>query len=188
MIRRLACSLFLVSLILVTIGCGGSQSSPEATFKTFTSAMEKRDFKTALSTMTPESQDTMVAGITSATMVVTMENPDKKVEVEKIDAKHGVQKIDFSKKSLEELKTAADSTYANVKDKGAYLSEIMQWLEKNQPAGMPNPSKAVTDIKLTDVKIEGDTAKGTVKRTSSEMSQPIEFKKVNGVWLISLAI
>jgi hypothetical protein len=181
--RFLTAALMAVGIVTFAVGCGGGDEkkegnaggdTPEATFKTATTAFEKEDWKTFCDCMTPESKDTMAVGMATVGMMMQGfaalggEEADKEnAKLKETLAKHGLTEAFF--KGLEEKEEPKDEAAAMkmllepVKDRGQFVADMIGTMQamgdKGPQAGPPIPK----DAKLADVKIDGDTAKGTVE-------------------------
>lgn len=198
----------LLLFVAIQTGCksdgGGSKApkydSPAKVFEAAKSAVEKKDMAGFLKCMTPESQE-VFAGVLamSALMMKALAEAfggggDNK-ELAKIDdvlKKHGL-----TTKMMKELensddkdpKAAIKKLTAPIKDKPAFVKDIMAALESmGDKGGGGGPADDFAG-KLTNVKVDGDSATGTVTQTKDgeKKEDEINFKKVNGGWLIDLS-
>jgi hypothetical protein len=187
-------SVVLSALLTLFSGCGGKQDSepdtprapgtPEAAFAAFQEAAEREDWKAVAELLTPDSQKSMAAAMIFATSLMAASEEEKGEELEELLRKHGfdpnapeVPRKIVASSPQEALKTLVGP----IKDKPAFIADMVGWLEENADAS------GFTDIpsgKLGDVTIEGDTASGTV--TDDDGSDPIEFLRLNGRWLIHM--
>src|SRR5262249_52567761 len=74
-----------------------------------------------------------------------------------------------------------------IKDKNAFVADMMTAMKK-LGGDKKDSGPMGKDAELKDVKIEGDTATGTVvtKHDGKEKSEAIKFRKVGGGWKIEL--
>lgn len=84
----------------------------------------------------------------------------------------------------------------NVQDKPALLGEAVKWQmtprmnllteeeKKEHQEAMKEALQIANRIRLVDVKIEGDKATGTRIMSGSADKETIEFRKIDGSWLI----
>ncbi len=194
MIRILNATLIL-ALVTSFSGCGKSGGSsggatPEATFESFKASMQAKDYKKGFNHLTPESQDMMLGGMAMMVGMIASFDAQKGPEVQKILDDHGVKKLDAAAITPSgDPKDAMKQLTSGVKDKPACIAAIMTWMEKNADKKGDSPAEEFGMAELVEVKIEGDTAKGTIKtkKDGEEKSQPADFKKVGGVWLIDMS-
>jgi hypothetical protein len=174
-------------------GANGSSATPEAAFENFMSAMKNKDYKSAFAQTTPESQDVMIGSfamfVPMAAAADPQNGPKSAAEIKKILDQHGVKSIDSSQlKPTQDPRSLFKQATIEVKDKPACLADIINWIstqDKNPSLGFDKFGTAT----LADVKTEGETASGTMKSSTGPASQsePMKFKRIDGVWLIDLA-
>ena len=180
-------------------GAGGGGATPDATFEAMKKAAAKGDWTAMVAHTTPESQDVMIGGLTLMTQFASaLGGPDEAAKMKPVTellTKHGVNvdikddaKPAFPPPSPEEAekkqKEMMKKMTANVKNKPACIGEVMATLEKSGDKKIADSNKEILDSKLSDVKIEGDVAKGklTVTKDGKEKTEDVEFKKINGKW------
>src|SRR5688572_17682215 len=115
------------ALLVASLGCGGSGggSTPQATFDSFKSAMQAKDYKKGFGHLTSESQDVMVAIGALGMSFSGIGNPEKLAESQKILEKHGIKPDASAAPSPDsDPKAALSQLTAGVKDKPACLAEI----------------------------------------------------------------
>jgi hypothetical protein len=181
--------------------------TPADVFHAFTTAAEKDDWKTTCECMTDDTRDQLAAGLV---MIAGFAEGFAKTEEEKaklkplldVLAKHlpaPVQNPEKPKPSNKLDKTGAEDFEKSmmkgvegIKDRNAFIADMMTALKHVPDGGMANISKSqlfpFRDVKLEELKIQGDTATGFVvaKRDGKEVRQPIGFKKVGDGWKIEL--
>jgi len=205
----------LLAMFCVTaIGCGGSTGgsgydSPQAVYDAMKAAGEKKDWKGVSQCMTPESQSAMSgAMVMMGTMMKSMgalvamgggeEAEEFKTAMEKIDKileKHGVteEALKGAQEKMATMQTASDSEKlatltqfaSSIKDKPAFLAEMLTVLEDMQQGKSP---VALDNSELQGLEVDGDTATGMIVKTvdGEKQEEPIEFKKINGGWLVEI--
>lgn len=185
-------------LISTVAGCGGSSaySSPQATFDTAKAAAGKEDWKGFCQCLTPESRDVMAGEM--AMMGVMMQGfaglggEAGKKSAEKIGEvlkKHGLDEKSMEAVKVEpeeskDPKKAMDKMLTPVKDRDAFIGDMFTAL-KSMDEGKGKEQKPLPeDAQLKDVKIDGDTATGTItaKKDGEDKSLPVKFKKIEGKW------
>lgn len=171
----------------------GTYGSPKAVYDAGFEAMKKKDYKTFMKCLSPESRDRIIAEFAAAGAVIRiMANlaDDAKMkdiadDLDKTLAKHGLTKEAMAKfgaaKDPKEVEKAKKTLAALVKDKPAFMGDVVKLLEKlSTGKGKPDEGE------LKEVKITGDKAQGKIvsKVNGKEMSQPIDFVKIGGSWHI----
>jgi hypothetical protein len=183
----------LATLLGVALtGCGGPYSSPEATFETYRDAVAKKDWKSAMTALTPESNDKVVGGLMAVTALASIFNPDAAAVLQK----HGLD----TKEMLGKLAAAAltnpaggqDAVAQNTRqyldsiaDKPAFVGDVVAWLEANNKEAENKLAQAAT-AELSNVQVTGDTATGQLSVPIGGSGTSIRFRKVDGRWLIEL--
>jgi hypothetical protein len=201
--------LMVFGVALLLAGCGdkssssstkGDFSSPEATLATAKAAAADKDYRTFAACFTPEGQETMAAGFVMIggmmqfMMTKDEENPEKgKASAAKIKTvleDHGVvegarPKITIELNADEETQNKALRKLAEpVKDKPAFIADFIAVMQ--EVGDKPDARIIESNATLKDVKIDGDTAKGTLVQTreKKESTSPIVFQKIDGAWKI----
>ena len=201
----------LAALICLTaVGCGGGgHDSPQAAFDAMKAAGDKKDWKGLCECMTPDSRDAMAGGmVVAGTVMKAMgvfammgggEQAEKtKAALERIDEvlkKHGVDE-DAMKKVQETMQGAEPKDPTNnlavlkelaalIEDKPTFIGDMFTVLEEMNPGESP---MSFGNAALKDVKIDGDTATGTIAKTvkGTKKNDPINFKKIDGGWLVDI--
>lgn len=174
-------------LCLVT-GCGGGGGgaggdSPQDAFNKIKNGFQSGNYDAALRCVDPDSHDQMLFGTMLVVGFATMGKEGADAEVKGILQKHGVktdkdnedEKIDLSDEGA--MKKAMAKTFKDVKDKPALFHELMKVAEKyTKQTNALVPENA----ELKDVKIEGDTATGTI--SSEKGDNEAKFVKKDGRW------
>lgn len=202
--RILSASMSL-SLLLFSIGATGCGSkkhdSPDDVFNAAKAAMEEKDMEAFMECLTEESQDVFAGGIAMVSVMMKafsgLGGQDEKAKeaftkIDKVMADHGL-----TEEFMKNMQDAKPSSPAEgfkellkpVKDKPKFVSEMMAALESMGDKGSSGPGDGFMG-ELTDVKIDGDTATGVAvgKKDGKEEKEDLNFKKVDGGWLIHLEI
>jgi hypothetical protein len=204
--RLLTAALMAAGLVTFAVGCGNGKvegnaggDTPEETFKTATAAFEKEDWKTFCDCMTPESKDTMAVGMATVGMMIQGfaalggDEADKETaKIKETLAKHGLTEDFF--KELEKKEQPNDEAAAMkmmlepVKDRGQFVADMMGAMQAMGDKGPQAGPSMPKDAELKDVKIDGDSAKGSIEfeRDGKQQSEPIAFKKIDGKWLMDM--
>ncbi len=176
-----------------------SYSSPQEVFNAASGAAAKEDWETFSNCLTEDSRNN-VAGmlVISATFMKAFGEMDKTKGKERFkpvdDAlkKHGVTDEMLKSKDINPINPDANAQRQMIaklaepiKDKAAFIGDMMRALKQ-----VSDSKNSMTPLEgeLKDVKVDGDTAKGTYvsKKGGKEKSEPIEFRKVDGGWKIEL--
>jgi hypothetical protein len=163
--------------------------TPQAVYDAAMAAHKRKDYKTAIACFAPEAQkDTAAAMALNALNVKAGNNEEiRKTFKPLFDVldKHGltekaVKDVDLGEdprtveKSREKLKKL-------IKKPAEFAVDYLKAQDKLGAGDRPGETKS----KLTDVKINGDKATGTVRIDfggDREITQPVEFVKINGSW------
>jgi hypothetical protein len=166
-----------VAAVLLS-GCGGSNSSPEAVFKEAKRSAETKDWKSFYGCCDPENARQMLAGLVMAAGFSVMQDKDGEKELKELLHRHG---LDAEKQGS--MKGDSKPDLAPVKDPAACFGDLMTFCEKkSKGADMNSMLRLQGD--LTDVKIDGDKATGTVALKNGPKS-PIAFVRLKGSWYLS---
>jgi len=207
--RRLMLPTLLIFVMTALPGCGGGESSkpaadktknsgspsaknesnqpdaaavyetPQAAFDAFKKATKDDDWKVAAALMSPESQSMIAAGFTIGASFMTMADEEKGKELKKLLAKHGVD-LEAEPEPGDEP-AGPEALTAPIKDLPAFIGEIVAWMDKQKDGadkGFPEMGE------LGEVSVDGESATASV--STERGPQPIEFRRVNGSWLIHL--
>jgi hypothetical protein len=182
------CSSLLLSL---AVGCGGA-STPEAAFQNMKKAAQDKNWRAYCNCLTEESQDTMAGMmVLSGSMMQALGglagNQNQVGEkIKGVFEKHGLSADAVEKLKNEGPPMSMDkglsSLSSAIKDRAGFLADMMEVMSEFGDAKKVTP--VMDDATLTDVKIEGDTATGTV--TAGGRSGPMHFKRVGSQWKIDL--
>ena len=167
--------------------------TPEATFEGMKQAASKKDWPGFVSGMTSDTQNMMIGGFTMMAMP-GIPGGEKLQGLPELLTKHGAKPLTLNdliatqgdQKKMMDLMSKAG---ADVKDKPACIGEVMVVMEKS--LGDDNKiGKNFDDIAsttLADVKIDVDTASGTIKsKKADQKDEKITFKKVDGKWYMDV--
>ncbi len=177
-------------LMVALAGCGGPHASPQATFQTCQSASARKDWKAALDCLTPQTRDNVVGGLLVAVASASVMNEDAAAVLEK----HGIDRNqlmgDFLAGAFANLGKPGDALGEGVRrcvdkivDKPAFAGDASQWIEQHSQQAV-DPFGKAREAELSDVRIEGDTASGTVSVPVVGNERSLRFKKIDGRWLI----
>ncbi len=178
--RNTLFALAAAAALVIPSGCGsdGGGSTPQATFDAMKAAIKAKDMRKFTNCLTPESQKMMVSGLLMVSQMAKGFGGKSDPDMDALLKKHGVAEV-----NLKNLEEAA----AKVKDKPGFMADFAAMAEKKgKQGGMLTSSQAEGVLK--DVKITGETAKGKVVTTKDgkEITDTIEFRKVDGRWLIHM--
>ena len=200
----LAISLAMLVLGVLLVGpahAGDKDKSPEDVFKAYAAAMKKDDVKAGMSYLTRESQ-TVLAGVMSWALYVGKNYLDKDVERLKMieetlkrhnlsvdDAVRKIEEEEFNRppKTTEDLIRLLLTLGAMVKDKPALVSDVLKSSILGKAWAQQHLGKDIGKAKISEVKIDGQKAKGVATMLSAEgkeTTDTVYFKLENGAWKI----
>ncbi len=189
------------SLIFCLVGCGGATGSssgggatPQAVFENFKAAAKTKDYKAAFAQTTPDSQELVAGAMAMGISMFGMMDPNKGTEANQILEKHGIKKLDMTgpPPNMNDPKSFMKQMVGSVKDKPACIAEMIAWMEKNSPnkdaAAAPGTDE-FANATLEEVKIDGNTATGTIKnqKATGPQKQDARFQKIGDLWFIDFA-
>lgn len=168
--------------------------TPQECFRALVAAEEKRDQKTFVGCLAPESQKRMALETVYASLEGRMVKGKDAEELAKMMrpvadalAKHGLTReatrdIKPGKKP-EERRKAEEAILPLIKDPAGLLVDTM--VAFDQAMGI-KPGRTASGKTLTDVKIDGDKATGVVviKGKFSERKEPVSFVKIDKGWRV----
>jgi hypothetical protein len=175
--------------------------TPEEVFSAFMAAGAKEDWKTMCECLTDDSRDKMAVGLVLAATFgkAFATTPELKAKFKLVDdvlAKHGIplsQKqgpASPPSKDPRNFEKAMMKVLELVKDRNAFIADMLvAFKQLSDDPQQKNPVGGDFDfkeVKLEDVKIQGDSATGVAvaRRGGNEARQPLNFKKVGGGWKI----
>lgn len=171
-------------------------NTPQAVFDAAQSAQKKEDFKTFVGCLAPEAQKEMAAGLAFGGLnQQAAARADEKLRtqykpiLDTLD-KHGLtdevgKKVNLKPASPQEGEKVQRELLGLIKDPAAFAVDMMTAYSKTEPFNRKPPDMPTPE--LTDVKVDGDKARGTVlvKAQGREFRQPIAFVKVGGSWKLA---
>lgn len=200
----IATAVFGVTALAGLIGVGvwlmpkffSGYSSPQAAFQASQEAARDRDWKKLFGTLSPESQDSMIAVLLAVTSITGRQDN----EIKEMLAKHGVSPdaagagadvnpfalLDMSKEKRAELA-------GKVSNKAAFFADVIEIQDKKMKAtgvlASASPAgqmAAQSEGTLENVSINGDDATGTriVVNGAARSEAKMRFKRVGGRWYI----
>ena len=190
--KKLTVAVAFLMPVLLLAGCGRSYTSPEAVFTACNDAAKNKDWGTFFNCLSEESQVKMTGDFVMAGAMTTgvkdlpkLGNSDSDPaelvkKIQSIMKKHGL-----TEEKIESLKKGGPSKLAeiakSVSNKKGFVTSMMAVMNKFGN----NQEQLNKDQKLSNVKIEGDKAVGTV--TVDGRENPAHFIKENGSWKIDMA-
>lgn len=195
-----------VMLVVAVVGPGAGARAqdakkgyrtPQEAFDAFTKAAAKADYATFYSTLEPAASDKLV-GMFALIAVHARADLDRygSKMPERVRAmlrpvaataeRFGLEKFRPLAPKAEKAEQDAwvRKAVAAVRKKPEFFAAALTALEKAREGGAG--MKELGTARLEGVKIDGDAARGTVVNTKDELEKksPIEFRRVNGSWLI----
>jgi hypothetical protein len=163
---------------VVLVGCGASNSSPEAVFGAAKKAAESKDWKTFYGCCDPENARQMLAGLVMAAGFTVMQDKEGEKEFKELLHRHGLE----SDKAAS-MKGDSKPDLASVKDPAGCFGDLMAFCEKKSKGADVNTMIRLQGD-LSDVKIDGDKATGTLTLKNGPKT-PIAFVRISGSWYLS---
>ena len=162
-------------------------NSPATVFKTYADARSTDDWKAAFRCMTADMQQMEVGKLVVIVNLIALQDPDQAPTIQAAFRRYGVDtrpldpedgKPPTPKQAFADMKRTA----AKVADKGACQAELWALLKRS----IDNPTQDTGKMSLSDLRVDGDDAMGTVTTVSGEKrnSHAVKFKKVDNRWLI----
>ncbi len=188
----------LGALLLATLApaAGAAYDSPQAVFEASQAAQKKEDFKTLVGCFSPEAQKEIATGLAfQALNQQAAARSDEKLRTQfkpilDVLNKHGLtdeaaKKVPLRPANQAEAEKAQRELQGLIKGPADLAADLMAAYAKTEPFNRKPPEGPVPQ--LTDVKIDGDKAKGTtvVKVGDRELRLPAEFVKVGGSWKLA---
>jgi hypothetical protein len=175
-----------------------SYGSPKEVFDAASAAAAKEDWPTLVQCLTDESRDGLAGTLVMGGMLMkgfAALDKDKGKEsakqIEDVLTKHGLTEEHLKKMDQEPPAKGSDpkddmkvlaKLIEPIKDKTAFIAEMMTVMKK-----VADKDTLVSfGNELKDLKIDGDTARGTflMKQGGKEKQEPIEFRKGSNGWKI----
>lgn len=195
------------ALLMCSLGCtskGAKKSAtPQEAFDQLKVAAKDKNWNKFCGCLTPDSINGIAGGMAMAggmmKMVASMpmgEDSEKQEAVKKIAGqfdstltKFGVTpemigEVNPMKMGDTNLLTQLGS---KIEKKAEFIGAMMNLMEEMAEVMGPGAPGAIEfdDATLVDVKIDGDSATGTINNENGH-SGPVKFKKIEGTWLIDL--
>jgi hypothetical protein len=199
----------LVALGTALAGDRQTYRTPQEAFDAARKAIQREDWKGFCATLTDDSRDVLAGGMVMMPLMlkgfVKLAPEDKQKEIlaklkplEDVMTRHGLTEEALAKMPKDEklggkgpdaLKQALKKLVAPVKDRSAFVADMIAAMKKLDPKQAKQGPLPV-DAELKDVKIDGDTAKGelVIKKDGQEKRDPISFRRIDGSWKIDLPL
>jgi len=193
----------LAVLLCLSGGCGNPQfESPEATFQTAKSAIERNDCQGFCRCLTTRARDEMAAelafhGNNLAQLavglpgLVTEKASERAKRIKAVLEKHGLNEHTTPKISLSLMASKEEQEREILKlvepivDRNAFIADFLSVIIET--ADDPDMKFIEPDARLVDLRTEEDTATATFAQTrqGKEKTSPIAFEKGDDGWKIS---
>jgi len=165
--------------VLLIVGCG---PSPSDTYERARKAQAAGNHRAFAACLTPGSLDVMNARTCATIVTVTQlsDNPEMKKELAPLLARHGLSVL------IQKNNKPGAGLFARVKDKPGLYADMMAFMSAHRKKGSQLPRQVDSLGQLTELKTSGKTATGivTVTEKGTEIRTRIQFKKIDGSWLI----
>jgi hypothetical protein len=175
---------------------GQTYATPQAVWDAAQAAQKKQEFTKFVNCFAPQAQKEMAIGLAfSALSQQAAARGDEKLRTQFkaiLDAlnKHGLtdevgKKVNLRPGDAKEAEKVHAELAGLIKNPAGVAADLMNAYSKTEPFNRKPPEGPTPQ--LTDVKIDGDKAKGTtvVKVGEREVRLPAEFVKVGGGWKLS---
>jgi hypothetical protein len=175
---------------------GLGHSTPHAAFEALKQAQINRNWGGMYDVLTPDSRDRLVSGFAMIAQMAAASDS----QVSAILSKYGVAPPaeipkptspgDFAR-LMAEMQQNMKKSVEGVRDKRGFFVELMNYFQTRAEVKKKLDSEdleRLANAELTDLTIEGDTARGkqTSTLTGRTSTSSVEFRRVNGGWLIHL--
>ncbi|MEX2186434.1 MAG: hypothetical protein WD875_06560 [Pirellulales bacterium] len=171
-------------------------ATPEETFKMAAAAVEKSDWKRFSLSMTAESQEMMAGSMAMGGMMMQAfaelgdQDAAAAKKMKQTLQKHGLtdeffKKLDEGGQPKNEQE-AMKLVLKPVKNRPQFIADMMAAMKSMK--GFEDESPFNKNSALKDVKIDGDSSKGTIEyeRDGEKKTDPVAFKKVGDKWLMDI--
>jgi hypothetical protein len=170
--------------------------SPEAAFAAVQQAAKNKDFKAAVGALTDETQEAMCGVMVLGAGLMAAFGGDETADLKAVLEKHGVP-IEAPRFDLNVANAAAagappaadEPQEMPIKDKAGFIAEVIAVMEKKGGGeGMDKGPIEWINATLRDLAIDGDKATALVVKMAdgAEETEPIEFRRGPGGWLIHM--
>jgi hypothetical protein len=198
--------ILIVALFVFDIGGSKIFASPEDVFDASKAALKQNDLRTWCDCLTEESRDLLAASEIIYVMTLKTAPPQFTKEEHKAQIKaaepvlksHGLTDAFLTERqgalevfrderaSPDDRLQVAQALLKPVNDRNAFFEQLQKALSSGSKS--QNPFEQWKDAKLTNVKIRGNEALGTVvfKESGQAREQPLHFKKVRESWKIDM--
>jgi hypothetical protein len=159
----------------------------EAMFHGFVDSVNKKDWSGFLGCMTGESQEMVVGSLALIANMMASMDAKQGGEIEAVLKKHNAKVETASDPKWKDPKFAMKAMNDRIKDKPAFLGELIDVMDKQNPGKKKIFGRF--DGIIGDVKKDGDSATARITTTDEkgkETEDKIHFKKENGGWKIDL--
>jgi hypothetical protein len=180
------------SLVFGLAGCGrgGGGKTPEESFKAFQEAAKAEDLSAAYPHLTKDSQAAMTGGLVMVVSFAKFGLKEEAIkELDEMLKRHGLteDKVKEKAKADGANKDGVKTMIAMgnlVSDQKGFASDVNKFMKKHSKGERDNPLGKIEKATLSDVKTEGDTAKGKV--TIDSKTEEIHFRREGGSWKIDM--
>lgn len=165
---RHICGAVIASLVIA--GCGGGQSTPEETARTFKESLSSGDFDAAFDCLDTGAQRTLIGGLYMGAAYKTAGNLEQGMALSELAETH----------NLNELRAeAVDSAQL-----AAIFGDLIAWMEVAAPEMLQKLAESAAATEYSEFEIDGDRA--TAKTTKDgKKTRDTRFVEVKGRWLVN---
>ncbi len=196
--------LIIVVAVFVLASMQSGFASPEEAFAAYQEAVSKKDWKAQFHTMTPPTQEKLMAAIGW----MALSRHKNRDEIRAVFDKHGLSsftkpnpQLDFKEPTAEEIQQTQSDLLAAIEDQPDFYEDLAAALLDAEEQRVGNPLlkvqhrkareavlRAVASAELKNLAVQGETAEAEMSLTIADitMDLPISFKRVEGGWLLDL--
>jgi hypothetical protein len=162
-------------------------NTPNEAFSKFRDAVVADNWQVALKVLTPESRELITSSILAQLSMGMFGDQGKKLANEAANRDETQKIIDaVNHAKPEDQEKIGRKLAALVKDQPVFIAKALKLFPKDKPAD--NWLIGLKETKLQDLKIDGDTAKGSMRWSQPVLKksgdEPIGFQRTDGKWYI----
>lgn len=167
-------------------------ASPQECYDRLTEAMKTRDLYTMFGCYVREERDALAGTYAYLVERHIRLHTDKEELAVQLLRKHGLDKMNIASvvgplddPASEERMRLTASIGRKIKDQWQFMQEVTTLFKRTEPGAQsrPNPSDTFTKSVLSDIRINGNRASGTLANPVSKTRTILYFVRENGSWV-----